>query len=207
MRRTLDPAASAGCGQFLLARADAYRATGGHATFPNSMHDGIRMPRLFRSHGFKTDLFDGTDLVACRMYAGLRASWRGFAKNAFEGLGSVTLLVMLTIMHGLGHVLPWAVLLAAPVALVLGEGVETLNVLIALLAVGSIFVSRLAFARRFRQPLWIAAAHPIAVLLMTCVQWHSLFISLTGRREWKGRTQSRGGNGGGGMVGANFAAP
>ncbi|MDZ4754290.1 MAG: glycosyltransferase family 2 protein, partial [Phycisphaerae bacterium] len=59
MRRTLDPAASAGCGQFLLARADAYRAAGGHAVFRASMHDGIKMPRAFRAAGFRTDLFDG----------------------------------------------------------------------------------------------------------------------------------------------------
>jgi glycosyltransferase involved in cell wall biosynthesis len=184
MRTTADPAASAGCGQFLLASADAYRTTGGHSRFRDSMHDGIRMPRLFRAAGFRTDLFDGTDLVAVRMYRGLAQTWRGFAKNAFEGLGSVTLLVMLTLMHALGHVFPWAFLLwslatARPADAATG---------LAVVAVAAAIVERWMLATRFRQPRWIAFLHPVAIVMMTAIQWHSLWLALRGRRSWKGRT-------------------
>ena len=51
------------------------------------MHDGIKMPRNFRSHGWQTDLIDGTDLARCRMYRGFIESFHGFAKNGYEGLG------------------------------------------------------------------------------------------------------------------------
>lgn len=184
MRSTLEPAASAGCGQFLLVRADAYQATGGHAEFKQSMHDGIRMPRLLRSYGYRTDLFDGTDLVECRMYRGLRQTWRGFVKNAYEGLGSPVLLVALTIMHLIGHLWPW-------LAIALGAvGVLTLSPLGYLLAGATVVVSvvaRLALAQRFEHPRWIAAAHPLSIALMTLIQWHSLLATLRGRREWKGR--------------------
>lgn len=184
MRRTADPAASAGCGQFLLARADAYRATGGHSRFADSMHDGIRMPRLFRAGGYRTDLFDGTDLVACRMYRGFTATWRGFAKNAFEGLGSVTLLVVLTLMHLIGHAWPWCFLLWS---LATARPADLATVA-AVIAVACSAIERVALARRFAQPLWIALAHPLAILLMTAMQWHSLWLALRGRRSWKGRT-------------------
>lgn len=184
MRSTLEPSASAGCGQFLLVRSDAYRATGGHAQFQQSMHDGIRMPRLLRSHGYRTDLFDGTDLVECRMYRGLRQTWRGFVKNAYEGLGSPVLLVVLTIMHLVGHLWPW-------LAIALGViGVLALSPLGFVLAGATVVVSvvaRLALAQRFGHPRWIAAAHPISIAMMTLIQWHSLLATLRGRREWKGR--------------------
>jgi hypothetical protein len=184
MRSTLEPSASAGCGQFLLVRADAYRATGGHAQFPDSMHDGIRMPRLLRQHGFRTDLFDGTDLVECRMYRGLAQTWRGFVKNAYEGLGSPALLVALTIMHLLGHVWPWVILALA------GLGLVSLSALGAAAAGAAIvfsLVARAALASRFGQPRWIAFAHPISIVLMTLIQWHSFAAMFAGRREWKGR--------------------
>lgn len=184
MRSTLDPAASAGCGQFLFVRADAYRASGGHAAFRASMHDGIRMPRALRAAGFRTDLFDGTDVVSCRMYRGFLAAWRGFAKNAFEGLGSVGLLLFVTVLHLLGHVLP-------PIVLVLSLlGVRPLDAaaLLAAVATAVALVQRLLLARRFRQPVASALLHPLGVLLMTAVQWYSLVLATTGRRSWKGRT-------------------
>jgi len=82
MRTTNDPATSAGCGQFLLVRREAWRAAGGHAAFRDSMHDGIRLPRNVRRAGLRSDLYDGSDGVRCRMYRGAAQTWRGFTKNA-----------------------------------------------------------------------------------------------------------------------------
>lgn len=181
MRNTLDPAASAGCGQFLLARRISYLRAGGHAAFAGSMHDGVRMPRAFRKLGFKTDLFDGTDLVSVRMYRGFAESWRGFAKNAYEGLGSVFLLSFITVTHTVGHIGPWILI---PVGLIVGEP------LVVVLSFIAIFVSmsqRALLSTRFRHPIWLGLLHPITVLLMTLVQWHSLLLHLNRGRSWRGR--------------------
>lgn len=186
MRRTLDPAASAGCGQFLFARADAYRATTGHAAFNASMHDGIMMPRTFRRAGFRTDLFDGTDLAKVRMYRGLAQTWRGFAKNAFEGLGSVPLLVFITLAHLCGHVLPWAYLVAAWGF----DAATTRWTGPALACIALALTQRVMLARAFHHPPISVALHPLGVLMMTAIQWHSLWLSLTGKRAWRGRVQT-----------------
>lgn len=183
MRRTLDPAASAGCGQFLFVRADAYRASGGHAAFRASMHDGIHMPRSLRRAGFRTDLFDGTDLVRCRMYRGFAETWRGFAKNAFEGLGGVGLLLLVTFLHVVGHVLPPVLLVAAAWT----GRVPMSAILLAGLAYGAALLQRTAFALRFRQSLASALLHPVGIALTIAVQWYSLYLAKTGRRAWKGR--------------------
>jgi len=184
MRSTSDPSASAACGQFILVRREAYLKIGGHGACRGSMHDGVKLPRAFRRAGFKTDLFDGTDVAECRMYQGLSNTWRGFTKNAFEGLGSVGLLVFLTVLHAVGHVLPWLVL----GALALRGSLLSLPAAVAAAAVLVSLSQRLLLARTFRQSRLSALLHPVGVTMMTLVQWHSYVLALTGRRGWKGRT-------------------
>lgn len=183
MRSTNDPGAAAGCGQFVFTRTRAYRKVGGHAVCRDSMHDGIKLPRAFRRAGFRTDLFDASALCSVRMYRGLGESWRGFAKNAFEGLGSFGLLVFLTLFHAVSHLLPWALL---PVLLI-GSGPAWPAALCAG-AVGCAAAQRVVLARRFGHPLLLAAAHPLAVAMMTGVQWHSFAKHTRGTRSWRGRT-------------------
>jgi glycosyltransferase involved in cell wall biosynthesis len=187
MRSTLDPAASAACGQFILVSRAAYRAAGeggdyGHAGFKDSMHDGVKFPRAVRRAGLRTDLYDGTESVSCRMYRGFGETWRGFAKNAFEGLGSVGLLVFITVYHAIGQVLPWIVVLLALVAAQWSTG--------ATLAAGAIacaLCGRALLAARFRQSWWSIALHLPSILALSAVQWRSLWLDRTGRRSWKGR--------------------
>jgi glycosyltransferase involved in cell wall biosynthesis len=198
MRGSSDASASAGCGQFLLVRRDAYDAAGGHNAFKNSMHDGIKLPRNVRRAGFHSDLVDATDLLSCRMYRGWGQTWRGFAKNAYEGLGSPGLLVFLTVMHVVGHVLPWVVLVWLGGVWLgeawLGEGSgDWRAVAIAAGACGIQLIQRVVLAQRLRTSMLGAVLHPIGVVLMTCIQWHSYWLHLTGRRSWRGRVATTAG--------------
>lgn len=185
MQRTLDPAASAGCGQYLLVRRRTWLDCGGHAAFRDSMHDGIRLPRLLRRHGHRTDLFDGTALVSCRMYEGFGSCWHGFAKNAFEGLGSMALLIFVTAVHLVGHVLPWLWLVAAAV---LPDLREPWSLALAATAVLLQVLQRMVLSTRLDQPRWIALLHPVAIALSVAVQWRSWWLDRSGRRSWRGRT-------------------
>ena len=185
MRRTSDPSASAGCGQFLFIRRDAYDATGGHEGFKGSMHDGIMLPRAVRRAEFRTDLFDATDLCRVRMYQGWSASWRGFAKNAYEGLGSVGQLVFLSVCTVTAHVLPWLVLVIGAT-----ETVKFSNDWVLVVAGFCVLMGasqRAILAQRFGHPVTLALLHPFASAMMMGVQWHSLYLHVTGKRAWKGR--------------------
>ncbi len=190
MRNTLDPSASAGCGQFLLVERSAYSASGGHDAFRNSMHDGIKLPRAVRRAGIRTDLFDGSDLVACRMYHGLSSAWRGFAKNAYEGLGNIAVLLFFTVIHTAGHLFPAAILVAGLLGVsgVIEPVVGSRALALAASAVALAITGRLLLCRRFGQPASIAFWHPAAVVMMTAVQWHSFLLDVTGKRSWRGRT-------------------
>ena len=192
MRRTLDPAASAACGQFILCRRTAWLEVGGHGAIRNSMHDGVRLPRIFRKGGFATDVFDGGDIVSCRMYRGFGETWHGFTKNAYEGLGNPVLLVLLTVLHLGGQVAPWCVLFIAALGAVgvLDFGDAAIPALALACAGGAVATQLLLRARlasRFRQS-WVGVPlHPIGLIVLTVIQWWSLRLHLAGRRTWRGR--------------------
>ena len=199
MRKRLDPGTSAGCGQFLLVRRAVWMECGGHGAFRASMHDGIQLPRVLRRNGHGTDLFDGTALVSCRMYRGFAATWRGFSKNAFEGLGGVTLLVVISLLHLIGHVLPWTVLGWWAVAAAGGalhdaawRGPSSVQLWLGAAAAAAAFTVRLLLCVRFRQSWLSALLHPVGILLMTAIQWESLRLHVTGNRRWKDRMAATG---------------
>lgn len=185
MRRTNDPSASAGCGQFLMLTANVYTKSGGHEAFRDSMHDGIMLPRAVRRAGLRSDLFDGSATASVRMYRGFSETWRGFAKNAYEGLGSIGLLVFLTALHAIGHVAPWII---AVWILATGPTAHPASLVLSMVAIALQLSQRLWLANRLDHSRVGALLHPVGVTLMTAIQWHSYVLHVTRRRAWRGRT-------------------
>lgn len=172
MRRLASPAYAAGCGQFMMARRKEYEASGGHAAFRSSLHDGIKLPAAFRKAGFRTDLFDATDIATCHMYTNAKEVWLGLAKNATEGMGSPARIVPFTAVLFIGQVLPFFL------------GFSPLLVTAAALAI----LPRLVAAVHFRQPLGFALLQPIAIAALLAIQWYALIRRLLGRPAgWKDR--------------------
>jgi len=182
------PSLSAGCGQFMLVRREAYLATGGHQAVRNTLHDGIKLARLMKAAGLRIAVLDGSDLAQCRMYSGFRATWRGFTRNAYEAFGSpLALATMVTLNAGL-FILPF---LVVPV-LWLGEGSSATTARWAL-AAGVALAIRTIVALRCGHPAWTILATPLAVGLMIGIQLHSFFNHVMGRRVvWRARTYSPG---------------
>jgi hypothetical protein len=188
MRAKREAAWAAGCGQFLMVQRDAYFAAGGHAAIRATMHDGIKLPRLFREHGFRTDLADITPLATCRMYRNAREVWNGLAKNAGEGMGSPAAIVPSTLLLVLGQIVPFFLL-----ALALRHRLPTTAALFAILATVCAWLPRLLAIRRFRQPLLSALLHPLGIAALLVIQWWALLRSVTGARvTWKSRAYNAG---------------
>ena len=172
----VDPRFAAGCGQLFIARRDGYRAMGGHQAIRASLHDGLTLPRAFRRHGLASGLFDATAIATCRMYGNRRDLWEGLSKNATEGMASRRALPVWTVLLGGGHVLPAALMLLAPSPP-------------ALAAVLCNVALRALLARRFRQSLRGATAHPAGVLTLLGLQWMALARARSGRpATWRGRS-------------------
>ena len=182
MRRTRWPSMSAGCGQLFIARRDAYQQCGGHAMLRDSLHDGLKLPRVFRKAGLATDLFDTTDLATCRMYHTDGETWRGLGKNATEGLAAPATIGPITVLLAGGQVLPFVLLACAP-------KLSASGLLCAALASVMALLPRLIGALRFRQPLGGALLHPVGVFTLLAIQWLALARHFLGKpSEWKGRS-------------------
>lgn len=182
MRWTKRPAFSAGCGQLFVIRRDAYEAVGGHEPIRTTLHDGVKMPRLFRRHGFKTDLFDATDVASCRMYRTNAEVWGGLGKNATEGLAAPGAILPMSVLLFGGQVMPFLLLLTLP-------QMSFTGVVATMVACVLAWLPRLIGVLRFRQPLGSALLHPVGVLTLLAIQWFALARQLAGRPAvWKGRS-------------------
>ena len=202
MRGGTDPAYAAGCGQFVMARREAYFACGGHSGIKLTMHDGLRLPKLFRMAGYRTDLADITKFAACRMYSSASEVWSGLAKNATEGLADPKRIVPVTVLLLLGQVLPFGpllIVLSFPLLGIilgaLGMDVHISNpVQLAVLALSfgvsicAIWTVRAVCAVRFKQDWRSALLHPVGITLLLAVQWYALTRKLWGGKiSWRGR--------------------
>ena len=189
-RWTRWPAFAAGCGQFMMVRREPYFATGGHSANPMTMHDGLLLPKLFRSQGFRTRIFDLTRDAACRMYTSAGQVWSGLVKNATEGMATLLRLPVFTVLLFFGQV--------APIAIIVWAYAEQHNVPFNLavfvwqLAVMSLLLDlivRFVSLWRYQQDWKSVALHPLGVLLLLLLQWYALLRKLFRLpARWKGRT-------------------
>ena len=204
MRAGTDPAFAAGCGQFIMADREAYFASGGHSGIKLTMHDGLRLPKLFRDHGFRTDLADITNFAQCRMYTNAADTWNGLAKNATEGLAAPARIVPITILLVLGQVLPFVMAALIP-QWILGHAMAyylaprpahwmlSPQLVVAVMCLAAIslitaWLARWLGVHRFKQDWRGALLHPLGILLLIAVQWFALIRKLQGGRvTWKDR--------------------
>jgi glycosyltransferase involved in cell wall biosynthesis len=178
MRSGTNPSYAAGCGQFMMVRAEDYFTCGGHSNIRQTMHDGLRLPKLFREASFRTDLADLTVLASCRMYRSSAEVWYGLAKNATEGLGDPKRIGPVSLALLLGQVLPF-------VTIFLVSGWARW------LCVGAIIAAwlpRWLAAWRFKQDWRGALLHPVGILLLLSIQWYALLRKVRGRAvSWRDR--------------------
>lgn len=184
MRRTRMVAASAGCGQYMATRRSSWRAVGGHASIRESLHDGIRLPRAMRERGLRTDVFDATDIVECRMYGSFGETLRGLLKNAVEGFAKQPLLLVMTALIGATSVMP--VLLAGVIIWRAGAAAVTPEVAVCVLLS---YLPRFLCCLRFDRAWQVVWLQPAAMLVFLAVQWTAWIRSLLGLSvQWRSRT-------------------
>ena len=178
----------AGCGQFELFSAEAYRAAGGHAAIPNSFHDGLQLARRTKAAGLPVRLFDAAPLMTCRMYEGGRATWNGFTRNAYEGLGSPPALFIMTALQGVLFLCPFLFWILDFGFWILGRGVSPVAFGLITAQVSVIYLIRILQARRFGHfgSVWL---HPLSIAALIAIQWASFWKTLRKKPvSWKGRT-------------------
>ncbi len=172
-------------GQYLLVRADHYRAAGGHAAIRGALVDDIALARHLRARGYAVALVDGQAMVRCRMYTDAREVWDGFVKNVWLGLVTASECTGLRAWLGAGlFVWGYASVCVAPfVGLVAGPA-PWLDAMI----VVWLLLLRAATNHSLRRPLAEVVTTPVA---LWCVMALSLAALWRRWRHqalwWKGR--------------------
>ncbi len=184
MRSDNSPSLAAGCGQLFVTDRASYAAAGTHAAIKQSRHDGVKLPRAYRSAGLTTDVVDGTELAHCRMYCGAAEVVRGALKNAIEGVASPRLIGVFTVL-----LLGCSLLPAVALVLAIGAG-NVPAILVAAVALLLAHLPRAIAAKRLRQSWFGACCHLPATVTFVALQWIALLNHLTGRRvAWRGRVE------------------
>lgn len=185
MRRSPHPAYATGCGQLLMTTAAAYKESGGHAAIRGAVHDGLALPKRFRTRGFRTDLLDATALATCRMYRRNRDVWSGLLKNTHEGLGAPARILPVTLFLIAGQLLPFMLLGFWPRLSLTAQLAAICAVILAL-------TPRVIAIRRFRQPVASALLHPVGTACLLGIQWLGLVRHVCGQpARWRGREYPR----------------
>lgn len=176
-------------GQFMLVRACAYDAAGGHAAISGAICEDTALARLLKQQAKSVMLRGGKDLVSARMYTGWRTLWPGFAKNLVDLFGGPVSTVNIALA---AFTLAWAAwLIPAADALSCHSGADPAACTalpVALVASASIVGLHIAAAVYFRIPFWYGLLFPIGYTVGALIAFDSVRRRLTGRVSWKGRT-------------------
>jgi glycosyltransferase involved in cell wall biosynthesis len=106
--RTRWPLAYAGVGAFNLVDAEFYRSLGGHQLIRMDVLDDVKLAKLIKRNGGRTDFQRGESLISVRWQASLAGVITGLEKNGFASLNySTTQIVWTTAMFVLFFVLPF----------------------------------------------------------------------------------------------------
>jgi len=79
--------AHAGIGAFNLVRASSYRAMGGHVAIAMRPDDDMKLAKLVKLRGCRSDFVFGKGMLFVEWYATWRELAAGMEKNMFAGIG------------------------------------------------------------------------------------------------------------------------
>ena len=168
-------------GQFLLFRRKALQAIGGHPTIKGRIDEDFSLARRMIAQGYKVDLFNGTDLVTCRMYSSAYDVWFGLSRNIFpsfdfsvpKALAGYLATMAITVLP---FVLPF---LTHPGSLLFGSSLALAIALVLL---------RLNQAVQFRFHLPSCFLHGLGSFIFLAIGFNSMrWYVVHGHGHWKGR--------------------
>lgn len=171
------PLLSAGNGQFLAVRREAYFAAGGHAGVRGEVLEDLALVRRLKASGHRVAMADGTHLATCRMYASDTDLATGYTKSLHAAFGPPVVLLL-----ALMYVLP-------PAAALLSHDRRTR--VAGLAGYAAAVTGRVAVARRTAQPVPDAAAHPVSIVALAALWVRSRTAHRRGTITWRGRVLPR----------------
>jgi glycosyltransferase involved in cell wall biosynthesis len=171
-----------GIGAFNLVRASAYRSIGGHSAIALRPDDDLKLGRLIKLAGFRSDFALGTELLRVKWYDSFAELRRGLMKNFFSVFQYDPKLAFLACMFQI------VVFVWPPVGAIVTSGVP------AYLNAAAVVLAWTAFAANsgiVKLRVWWAATLPLAGVLTAYLIARAMVVTLrSGGIEWRGTRYS-----------------
>jgi chlorobactene glucosyltransferase len=176
-------------GQFLLFKADTYRAINGHEAVRDTIMEDIAFARMVKAAGYKLVFIFGDDLILTRMYSGLKGIWEGFSKNISHimdnhGLFSCFWSAAKSIIIG---VLPFVLLLMNFLANSGDDGYFLTRTILLAAGFTGMIATGVSALWAMKIPLWYLFTLPAGFMLHTAITVGNIVKQKTGGKRWKGR--------------------
>jgi cellulose synthase/poly-beta-1,6-N-acetylglucosamine synthase-like glycosyltransferase len=167
-----------GIGAFNLVRAEAYHRMGTHRAIAMRPDDDVKLGKLVKKNGFRSDFVIGAEHVSVEWYHSLGEVVRGLRKNGFAGVDyRISVVIFATVTHLLFLIWPFAAVW------VTGGWTRGLYAF----AVGLMLLMYVGAARAQRTPWWHCVMFPFACVLFLVVMWNATIYALVNRGiEWRG---------------------
>ncbi len=181
LSKTHHAAFAAANGQLILVRKSAYIKAGGHEANALKMHDGLALARNFKKNKLPASICNARKIAQSRMYHNFDEVWKGFAKNATEGMATKTGLPIWTILLFMGHIFsvilfPFLWQTGSDLALLAGVAI-----ILSLLQRGVILLF-------LRQPLFLLIFHQLSIIVVLAIQWRAFIRAMKAiPSQWRGR--------------------
>jgi len=178
--RVKDPrsAQHVGVGAFNLMRAEAWRRIGGHRAIAMRPDDDIKLGKLVKKHGLRSDFVSATAHIRVEWYHSLGEAVRGLRKNGFAGVDyRLSLVLLATVTQLLFFIWPF-------IAVFVTHGwTRTLYAI----SIAILLILFAGAAREQRVRPWYGVAIPLASVLFIAVIWNATLYALVHRGiEWRG---------------------
>lgn len=100
-----------GIGAFNLVSAQAWRSVGGHEPIAMRPDDDLKLGKLLKYNGFKSDFVNGTELLSVEWYSSFQEMRDGLMKNMFSVLNyNIVLAILASLLQLLLFVWPFLAL-------------------------------------------------------------------------------------------------
>lgn len=159
-------------GQFLIVRARAYKAAGGHSAIKSEVLDDMELARSLVRSGFRGGVVNGSQIAECRMYSNARALIEGYSKSQWRAFGGLAGSALASSLLFLTSILP----------LGLAVGGSEFGLIALLCVIGTRFL----VAAKSGSSLASSIFHPLAAAVWI------LLIKLSWIGKWRGSLQWRG---------------
>jgi chlorobactene glucosyltransferase len=182
------PAISVSHGQYMCFTKAAYSQIGGHAAVRNRVVEDKEITSLIVKAGIKWRLFDGTNILSCRMYRTSKEASEGLIKNLFPFFGyNIPYFVFVWLWLVIVFWQPVVTL----IILAVGTNIDSKYIIPSIFNLGLSLIIWGIFYRRFKFPFYLTFLYPITQIVVSTVAMFSMVRNLKGTAAWKGRILTR----------------